>query len=154
MRAVWLSAQLSAHTETPTLIFIHHPPVVSGVDWMDPRADEDWIENFAGAIAGHDQILAIHCGHLHRPLHTSFRGIPLGVTGSVAPLVSLDLREVDASKPDNRVLITTEPPMYALHRWENGSLSTHYETVGDWDALAYYGPHLQPMMREMFAERD
>src|SRR3546814_1001508 len=59
-RAAWLSAQLGAHRDTPTLIFMHHPPIVSGIDWMDPRADEDWIVNFGNAIAGHSQIMAIH----------------------------------------------------------------------------------------------
>ncbi len=152
-RRDWLRAQLDAHPDTPTLMFMHHPPVVSGVDWMDPAPGEDWIANFAAAIEGHRQILAIHCGHLHRPIATSFRGVPLSVTPSVAPLVSLDLREVDAARPDNRALITTEPPCYALHRWDGQSLVTHYEATNDWDVLAYYGPHLQPMMREMFAER-
>ncbi|MHA6334034.1 metallophosphoesterase [Qipengyuania sp. CAU 1752] len=153
-RAEWLSNQLNDHPDTPALIFMHHPPVVSGIDWMDPAQNDNWIETFGRAVEGNDQILAIHCGHLHRPLHTSFRGIPLGVTPSVAPLVSLDLRKVDENTPDSRVLITTEPSTYALHRWEGGSLVTHYETVGDWDALAYYGPQLQPMMREMFSDRE
>ena len=152
-RKEWLSGQLAAHPDTPTVIFMHHPPVLSGVDWMDPAPDENWIRNFTGSVEGHDQILSIHCGHLHRPIHTSFHGIPLGVTPSVAPLVSMDLRPVDVTSPDSRVLITTEPSTYALHLWEGGKLTTHYETVGNWDALAYYGPQLQPMMREMFAER-
>lgn len=153
-RAAWLSGQLNAHRRTPTLIFMHHPPVVSGIDWMDPRADEDWVLNFGNAVDGHSQIRAIHCGHLHRPLYTSFRGIALGVAPSVAPAVSLDLRPVDASEPDQRALITTEPPGYALHRWHGGSLATHYETIGDWRTLATYGPQLQSMMHAMFAERE
>ena len=153
-RAAWLSGELNTHRHTPTLIFMHHPPVVSGIDWMDPRADEDWIVNFGDAIAGHSQIKAIHCGHLHRLLQSSFRGIPLGVTPSVAPAVALDLRPVDAAVPDGRALITTEPPGYALHRWHDGALATHYEVVGDWQTLARYGPGLQPMMRDMFAERE
>lgn len=153
-RAAWLAGQLAEHRDTPTVIFMHHPPVVSGIDWMDPSSDEEWIARFARAIDGHRQVRAIHCGHLHRPVHTSFCGIPLGVTPSVAPLVSLDLRKVDPEVPDGRVLITTEPPAYALHRWENGALVTHYETVGGWQALAHFGPPLQPMIRAMRAERE
>ncbi len=153
-RRDWLRAQLDAQQDTPTLIFMHHPPVVSGIDWMDPAPDEDWIANFAAAIEGHGQVLAIHCGHLHRPLATGFRGVPLSVTPSVAPLVSLDLRPVDPAQADNRALITTEPPCYALHRWDGDSLATHYETAGDWEVLEYYGEHLKPMMRDMLAERE
>lgn len=153
-RRDWLRAQLDAHPETPTVLFMHHPPVVSGVDWMDPAPDEEWITNLATAIAGHDQVLAIHCGHLHRPILARFHGVPISVTPSVAPLVSLDLRKVDVQRPDNRALITTEPAGYALHRWDGQDLVTHYERTNDWDVLAYYGVHLQPMMREMFAERE
>ena len=152
-RRDWLRAKLEAHRDVPTVIFMHHPPVVSGIAWMDPRADEEWILNLAAALGGMDQVQAIHCGHLHRQLNASFCGIPLSVTPSVAPLVSLDLRPISPDKPDSRALITTEPPGYALHYWDGTRLVSHYEKVSDWDVLAYYGPHLQPMIREMEREK-
>lgn len=152
-RRDWLRAKLEAHRAVPTVIFMHHPPVVSGIAWMDPRADEEWIVNLAAALDGMDQVQAIHCGHLHRPIQTSFCGIPLSVTPSVAPLVSLDLRPISGDTPDARALITTEPPTYALHYWDGTRLVSHYEKVSDWDVIAYYSPHLQPMIREMERER-
>jgi 3',5'-cyclic-AMP phosphodiesterase len=153
-RAAWLSATLAAHAGVPTVIFMHHPPVISGIQWMDPAPDDPWIANFARALAGFEgQVQAIHCGHLHRPIVTRFCGIPLSVTPSVAPLVSLDLRPISSKKPDSRALITTEPPTYALHHWDGTSLVTHYERVADWDVIAWYGPHLQPMIRHMEEER-
>lgn len=152
-RAQWLAGELAAYPDTPTLIFMHHPPVVSGIDWMDPAADEDWIARFGAVVAGQDQIVAIHCGHLHRPITTTFRGIPLSVTGSVAPLVAMDLRPVDLNHPDGRDLITTEPPSYALHRWDGENLTSHYEDVSGWHALAHYTDKLQPMIHDMFGER-
>lgn len=153
-RAQWLADQLAAQPDTPTLIFMHHPPVISGIDWMDPSPDEAWIDRFGESVAGHTQIAAIRCGHLHRPFYTSFRGIPLSVTPSVAPTIALDLRPVDKDHPDQRDLVSKEPPGYALHRWHDGQLVTHHQFVGDWKTLATYEPHLQPMMFEMFAERE
>jgi hypothetical protein len=76
------------------------------------------------------------------------------VTPSVAPLVSLDLRPTDPHHPDERDLITTEPPTYALHRWDGETIATHYEGVSDWHVIARYSEHLQPMIRGMFAERE
>ena len=152
-RAQWLSAQLDAAPDTPTLIFMHHPPVVSGIEWMDPAPDEEWVLRFAGVVEGRRQIVAIHCGHLPRPLATTVHGIPLGVTPSVAPLVAMDLRPIDEDRPDGRDLITTEPPTYALHRWDGRSLVTHYERVSDWHVLAHYTAKLQPMIQHMFSER-
>jgi 3',5'-cyclic AMP phosphodiesterase CpdA len=153
-RQAWLAARLDEAPDTPTLIFMHHPPVVSGIDWMDPDPAEGWVLRLGEALEGRRNVLAIHCGHLHRPLATRFRGIPLHVTPSVAPLVALDLRLTDPDRPDDRALITTEPPTYALHRWDGSALATHYETVGDWHAIARYNKHLQPMIRGMFADRE
>ena len=149
----WLIERLAESPETPTLIFMHHPPVVSGIEWMDPDPQEPWVQRFAEAVRGANQVVAIHCGHLHRPLMTTFEGIPLGVTPSVAPLVAMDLRPIDPDHPDGRDLITTEPPTYAMHRWDGASLVTHYERVSDWRVLAHYTENLQPMIRDMFAER-
>ena len=153
-RAAWLTAQLDAAPDTPTVLFMHHPPVVSGIDWMDPVPDETWIRRFGAAVEGRAQIRAIHCGHLHRPLATTFRGIPLHVTPSVAPRVAMDLTPIDKHVPDGRDLITTEPPTYAIHRWDGASLVTHYERVSDWRVLAHYTGSLQAMIQDMFAERE
>jgi 3',5'-cyclic AMP phosphodiesterase CpdA len=153
-RAAWLAARLAEAPDQPTLIFMHHPPVVAGIDWMDPAPDEPWIVRLRAVLTGQSQVLAIHCGHLHRPITTRFAGIPLGVTPSVAPLVAMDLTPIDAAVPDNRELITTEPPTYALHRWDGQSLVSHYERVGDWQILARFHAGLQPMIESMFAERD
>ncbi|GAA4642974.1 phosphodiesterase [Pontixanthobacter gangjinensis] len=154
VRSAWLKAELAAHPETPTLIFMHHPPVVSGIGWMDPGKDEPWMVRFGDAIEGHSQIRAIHCGHLHRPITTTFRGILVSVTPSVAPLVAMDLRPIDPETPDHRDLITTEPPTYAIHRWADDQLLTHFEKVSDWVVLARYDAGLQGMIQGMFAERE
>ncbi len=153
-RRDWLRRELEDGHGRPCVIFMHHPPIVTGIDWMDPAPDEQWIQNFADSISGHEAaIRAIHCGHLHRRVSACFRGIPLGITPSVAPLVALDLRPVDENTADNRPLITTEPASYALHYWDGESLVTHYESCGDWDVLAHYTEQLKPMVHEMKAER-
>lgn len=154
-RADWLSARLDEKPDMPVLIFMHHPPIVAGIDWMDPDPREPWIARLAGVLDGRaSQIKAIHCGHLHRPISTSFCGIPLCVTPSVAPLVTMDLRPIDSDVPDARDLIDTEPPTYAIHRWDGANLVTHYERVGDWKVLASYTQSLQPMIQHMFSERS
>lgn len=153
-RAAWLAARLAEAPEMPTLIFMHHPPIVAGIDWMDPAPNEPWIMRLRQVLTGQAQVQAIHCGHLHRPITTRFAGIPLGVTPSVAPLVAMDLNAIDQDQPDDRELITTEPPTYALHRWDGDCVVSHFERVGDWQVLARFTPGLQAMIRSMFAERE
>lgn len=152
-RAEWLSGQLSAHPDTPTLIFVHHPPVATGIDWMDPDPDAAWIARLGDAVEGHGQIVAIQCGHLHRAVTTRFRGIPLGIVPAIAPQVALDTRPLAPDEPDGRALIVAEPPAYVLHRWDGRMLVSHNQTVGEWQVLERFGPHLREMIMAMVAER-
>lgn len=152
-RAAWLGAELEAHRETPTLIFIHHPPVVAGIDWMDPRPHEEWFRRFHETLAPHAQVVGIKCGHLHRPLHAMVGDVPLSVTPAVAPAVALDLSPLDFDHADARAIVTAEPPFFSLHRWHEGALVTHFQPVGDWPTLARYEEGLVPMMQGLDAER-
>ncbi len=158
-RVQWLRAQLEAHPDTPTIIVMHHPPIVSGIDWMDSSAAEPWFARFAEAIKGHGQIQAILCGHLHRPIMTGWpvltgwQRVPLIVCPSSAPAVALNLTLVDPEKPDGRVLITDEAPAYGLHYWNGQGLVSHFESLGKLDPLASFDAALQPMIRAAFAER-
>lgn len=152
-RAKWLASELAAHPDTPTLIVMHHPPIISGIDWMDPRPHEAWLARFREAVEGYEQIVGIACGHLHRPTAAAFEGIPVSVTPAVAPAVSLDLRPVDFHKDDGRGIVDAEPPSYALHRWKDGKLVTHFQPVGDWTRLAVYTENLIPMMQGLERER-
>lgn len=153
-RAKWLADELAAHPDTPTVIFMHHPPVVAGIEWMDPSPNEDWFKRFHDTVRGHRQIISIQAGHLHRPLHAVVEGIPLSVTPAVAPAVALDLRPIDADIADSRPIVAAEPPFYSLHLWRAGTLVSHFQPVGHWQTLARFEEHLKPMMKGLFAERQ
>lgn len=152
-RAAWLSARLAEAPGQPTMIAMHHPPFVSGIDWMDPDPGEPWIARFAAATSGHSQIKAIVCGHLHRSIVTNWQGAPLIACPSTAPSVALNLSPIDAADPDGRALIRDAPPGYALHRWDGAQLVTHFERVGGYEDVARFDADLQPMIRGMLAER-
>lgn len=152
-RAAWLTTRLAEDSVTPTLIVMHHPPFDAGLEWMitDPR--EPWVARFADAIAGHDQIVAILCGHLHRPVVTSWRGVTTIVCGSTAPELALDLRPIDPEAPDARPMVVAGPPAYALHRWGPDGLVTHFDTAEDHVVLAKYTLAMQPIVRQIQDER-
>lgn len=152
-RVAWLRATLAADTRTPTYIAMHHPPIESGINWLDSAAGEPWIARFASAVAGFPQVRGIIAGHLHRTIHTLWNGLSLTVCPSSAPAVALDLRPIDENRPDDRELITDELPGYALHRWDGQSLITHFESAGAHVALARFDAGLQPMIKGMMAER-
>ncbi|TCM19659.1 3',5'-cyclic AMP phosphodiesterase CpdA [Novosphingobium sp. PhB165] len=152
-RAAWLSAQLAGHPHAPTVIALHHPPFESGIAWLDCDAREPWIARLAQALEGRRQVVGLLAGHLHRPIHTLWNGIPATVCGSSAAPVALDFTPADPAHPDKRAMITDEPPVYALHRWDGERLISHMEQGGEIDVLARFDAAFQPIVQAIAAER-
>ena len=119
--------------DRPCVLFVHHPPVAVGIKHMDDQRLLSGAETFAQIVLAHeDRIQAIMCGHLHRPIHTRWAGVPLIVAPSIAHQVALDLRD------DGPSAFTMEPPAMHLHRWDEKQqcLLTHLAYVDHYD-----GPH-------------
>jgi 3',5'-cyclic-AMP phosphodiesterase len=153
-RAEWLARELAARPSVPTIIVMHHPPVPVGIAWMDPRADEPWILRFKAAIAGQKQVRAVLCGHLHRPVVAPLEGTTVFVCPATAVQLGFDLRLIDAEAPDGRSMITLDPSVYGVHRWENGQLACHYVAVSDERVLVRFDEKMQPLVRELMRERQ
>jgi len=152
-RADWLTAQLAKAPDVPTIIVMHHPPVAVGIDWMDPGADEPWIRRFQAAITGHDQVRAILCGHLHRPVASRLDSVTVTACPAIAPALTLDLRPIASEVPDGRAMLALEPPGYALHRWDGTRLVTHFASVSDAPVLVRNEGAMHAAVRDMLAER-
>jgi Icc protein len=152
-RAAWLAAQLAERPDIPVVIAMHHPPMDAGIDWMSTRPDEPWVARFAAAIAGHRQVRAIWCGHLHRPIAASWNGVTITVCPATAMELTLDLNPIDPDRPDGRPMVNAGPPGYALHRWTQHGLVSHFDAAQDHVVLARYDERMQPLVRHLFDER-
>jgi 3',5'-cyclic AMP phosphodiesterase CpdA len=152
-RAAWLAQTLASAPDQPTLIALHHPPFTAGIPWMDTDAREPWVARLAATLKGHRQVKGLIAGHLHRTILSHWEDLPVLVCPSTAPAVGLDLTPIDVDRPDDRVLITDEPPGYCLHLWTGTDVVTHFEYAGDYRVFARYDTKLQGMIREMVAER-
>lgn len=155
-RAKWLSDRLDTDPETPVIIAMHHPPVETGLEWLDCGANEAWVQRFARAITGRNQVRAILAGHLHRTIHTSISGIPLIVCPASAPHVTLDLSSIESDQPDGRPLVAAEPAGYALHRWAGEGLTSHFgaATIGAaWPVLARFDESMAKTVSQNAQER-
>ena len=153
IRAKWLAERLSEKQDKPTVLVLHHPPVESGIAWMDTDPREPWVRRLANTIAGHDQIKGMITGHLHRNVSTFFEGTNLSICASTAPQVAFDLSAIDPDNPDGRNMIVADAPAIALHWWNGKQLITHFETAEEHVMLARYDKNLQPLVRALLAER-
>jgi Icc protein len=137
-RAAWLAAALAADPVTPTIVVLHHPPILSGVKWMDPDPDAPWIGYLAEAIRGQDQVRVVLCGHVHRAFHGLLAGHVVATSPATSIQVTLNFMPVDLERPDGRELLVAEPPGYVLVVAEDGRVTTHVCVAGDYEAAVAY----------------
>ena len=138
LRAGWLKRTLSEEPYRPTVIALHHPPIASGVQWMDPEPDEAWIGRLAEALEGQGQVRGLMCGHLHRAFAGRFAGQIVTVAAATDILLTLDLTDIDLDRPDGREILVEEPPGYALHMWRRGEWTTHFCVAGPYPSAVTY----------------
>ena len=123
----WLDATLSERPDTPTIVMLHHPPVHTGVPWLD-RFGLYEAEALGEVIGRHDQILRVLSGHDHRPIQSLWHGT-LAVT---APSTAHQfIMTFDPESPGHWGM---EPPGCLVHKWfgpEHG-LITHTSYIGDY----------------------
>ena len=126
-RLGWLATQLRARQNAPTAIIMHHPPFRTLIGHMDNIGLAN-AASLKAVLANHPQVLAVLCGHLHRPIETVWRGILMSTSPSPAHQVTLDL------SPDAPSCFMMEPPAIRLHAWtaEDGWLS-HTSYIGKFD---------------------
>lgn len=60
----WLGTELAAHTEKPTALFMHHPPIPVGVPWMDKIGLQE-PDEFCRLVETSPQVEFVASGHVH-----------------------------------------------------------------------------------------
>ena len=106
----WLDRTLSAASEEPTIVGMHHPPFACGIAHVDKINLRD-AGAFAAVIARHPQVERIICGHHHRPIVGRVAHAIAMVAPSVAHQIEFTL------DPGDRGAFLFEPPAFQIHRW-------------------------------------
>jgi Icc protein len=123
-RLDWLAGELEREPDAPTVVAMHHPPLVTGIGALDdslPRADRAALGELVGPHPGVQRLVA---GHIHRTIAGALAGRPVCVCPSTWLQAALDLRG-----PGPLELID-EPPGFALHLYGRGdALITHVQPV-------------------------
>jgi 3',5'-cyclic AMP phosphodiesterase CpdA len=137
-RAAWLARTLDEAPDRPTAVILHHPPILSGIQWMDPEPDSPWILKLREVLTGREQVKVLMCGHIHRAFNGVFAGHTLSAAPATSIQLTLDLTEVDMHVPDGREILVEEPPGYALLMSNGKDLTTHVCLAGDWAPAVHY----------------
>jgi len=137
LRLAWLEERLQEAPEKPTMIFMHHPPIRVGIDWVDGIGLLSGGAELARIVRRHPQVRGIHCGHIHRSIQANLGGTPVGVAPSTCYATMLDLLSEGAP------MLISEPPGMHLHFWDGAHIVTHHAYFGHADETL----NLIPMMQ-------
>lgn len=138
VRAEWLRVTLDAAPDRPTAVILHHPPIPSGIRWMDPDPNSPWIKRLEKVLEGRDQVKVLMCGHIHRAFNGLFAGHMVTAAPATSIQLTLDLTEVDMHVPDGREILVEEPPGFVLLMSEGDDLTTHLCLAGDYTPAVTY----------------
>jgi 3',5'-cyclic AMP phosphodiesterase CpdA len=122
-RLRWLDATLNARPDAPTLVFMHHPPFRTGVQWMDASGLHGG-RDMEKLIARHPQVIRVACGHIHRPIHVAWAGTIASSAPSTCHQVALNMAGGEGFE------FVMEPRAVQLHVWDPGyGLVSHLSYV-------------------------
>jgi 3',5'-cyclic-AMP phosphodiesterase len=118
----WLDAELGGDRDTPTIVAMHHPPILTGIAAADAvgLADRDQL---GSVLARHPQVRRVVAGHVHRAVAGRIGTCGVLVCPSVNFQLSLDLT------PHGEIEVPPEPPGIAVHALVGGELVTHVQTT-------------------------
>lgn len=118
-RLAWLEEALSADPLTPTLLAMHHPPLVTHVPGLDALAlaDNDRVA-LAEVVGRHPNVLLIIAGHVHRAILGQLAGAR--VLSAPSTYIGFEL-DVLAERIDD----VPTPPGYVVHLLRDGELASH-----------------------------
>ncbi len=123
-RLDWLDRALAAAPGRPTMLVLHHPPILCGLAMMD-AINLRSAEALAAVLARHRQVERILCGHHHRPIVGRLGHAIVCVAPSVAHQGEVALR-------DDRGRFVLEPPAFQLHLClPDGQIASHTVLVED-----------------------
>ena len=122
-RLTWLEQALSADPGTPTLLAMHHPPLVTHVPGLDALAlaagDRAAL---AEVVGGHPNVMLIIAGHVHRAISGELAG--RRVLSAPSTYIGFEL-DIAAEQIDD----VPTPPGYVVHVLRDGELASHVVAV-------------------------
>lgn len=120
-RLGWLRAKLG-ESEHPTLLFMHHPPIASGIGWID-SAGLVGRTAFAEVVAETRHVVGVVCGHVHRAFSGVCGGVPVSVAPSTVFEISLELRRQGPR------CVRFGAPAISVHVFDGAAITTHVQVL-------------------------
>jgi 3',5'-cyclic AMP phosphodiesterase CpdA len=120
----WLAERLAEDRVTPTIVAMHHPPLLTGLAWLDeiglPAGER---EALGSLLAGAPNVKRVVAGHVHRAISSTLGGCAVITCASTNIQSGLDFMATD-------MVLTNDPPSFLVHALlDSGELVTHVQPI-------------------------
>jgi 3',5'-cyclic AMP phosphodiesterase CpdA len=119
----WLDSILDRSPARPTLIAMHHPPLLTGIPAVDrigiPAEERAALEEILGR---HQQVQLVACGHVHRAIVGRIGAATVLALPSTDVQLVLDLESSDMQ-------FCAESPCFAVHLRAGDRIVSHIQPV-------------------------
>jgi 3',5'-cyclic AMP phosphodiesterase CpdA len=122
-RRQWLKAELAAAPQTPAIVAMHHPPLLTGM----PAFDEISLPEAHRLVLGEllsvtPNAMRVVAGHIHRAIFGTAGGCGVVVCPSTYLQAPLELGTTVLN-------LVPEPPGFALHSTVDGGITSHIQPI-------------------------
>lgn len=117
-RLAWLDHTLAQRPDDPAVVFLHHPPFMTGIWWMD-CIGLGGARKLEALVRRYPNVQLVLAGHLHRPITTNWGSTVVSTAPSTTHQTVCNLH------PDHEPVIAAEPPMLQLHWWSGDAFVSH-----------------------------
>jgi Icc protein len=122
-RLSWLERCLAQDEVTPTLLAMHHPPLVVGVPSLDAIAiPADELSALAEILARHRQVHVIAAGHVHRAIVGELAGARVIALPSTDVQLAFDTEATE-------IRLVREPACFAIHMLIEERFVSHIQPI-------------------------
>ena len=125
----WLD--VACPVATPCLLFLHHPPITTGIAGLDQIGFAD-AARLAQWLPTRPNVRLLAAGHVHRMLTGVFAGRPIVVAPSTVHQIAFDL-----SGQENATAWCREPGGMLVHRFDGEGFVTHYVPIAMAETVPY-----------------
>lgn len=120
----WLDTELASAPEIPTLVAMHHPPLVTGI----PSCDESGLRPddrraLGQVVDRHPQVRTLAGGHVHRAITSRLSGRPVVTSPSTYVQLRLSFAGTGVE------LAEREPAGFVVHALLDGEITSHVQPV-------------------------
>jgi 3',5'-cyclic AMP phosphodiesterase CpdA len=119
----WLADTLAEDRVTPTIVAMHHPPMVTGLPWLDALGvPADQVRALGDLLSSSPNVRRVVAGHVHKVIHDVLGGCGVITCASTNIAAGLDFVTPDA-------VLVREPPSILVHALLDGQIVTHVQPV-------------------------